>query len=107
MSVPAQPGLAFEIILGLQNTDEVNIGVDTFWSTFFPFERVSAVVEQALDGLVNGDCTVVIVSQFGRSVGGSLQRHNGEGWDVVATYWNGIRLPFFHTSEREIRNPRR
>ena len=39
MRVPEQPGLSFELTLGLQNVDELNIGFEEFWSYFFPFEE--------------------------------------------------------------------
>ena len=43
--IPAQKGLSLPLTLGLQNWDELNLGVEDFWSYFFPFENVAEKFE--------------------------------------------------------------
>jgi hypothetical protein len=85
MRVPEQPGLSFELTLGLQNRDELNIGFAGFWSYFFPFEKKVALVDSALDGIVTGECRLAIHRQFGRIVKHVLEQRNDGRWEVVYT----------------------
>ncbi len=104
MTVPKQPGLGFEMTLACQNGDELNIGVEPFWSTFFPFEQVRGTVERALDGLVSGDCTILLISQRGRPVRGLLQMRDGPSWRTIATHIVAFKIPFVTTSETRLSN---
>lgn len=80
MRMPPQPGLSFELTLGLQNGDEVNIGFAEFWSYFFPYEEKRQIVSDALDGLAAGDCRLAIHTQLGGVVKRVLElRSNGIG----------------------------
>jgi hypothetical protein len=45
MGLPRQGGLSFELTLGLQNRDELNIGFEGFWCYFFPYEEEFSVVK--------------------------------------------------------------
>lgn len=99
MRVPEQPGLSFELTLGLQNRDELNIGFEGFWSYFFPFEKKSALVARALDGIVTGECRLAIHKQFGRVVKYVLEERNNGRWDVVYTAYEAfLYVAFFGTS---------
>lgn len=104
MCVPVQKGLSFEITLGCQNGDELNIGVADFWSTFFPFENVKQTVETALDGLISGGCSILTTSQFGRQVRGELQRKTQTGWETVAVHVAGLMIPFVRTTAQRVSN---
>ena len=76
---PVQPGLSTPITLGLQNLDELNFGVDEFWSSFFPFDRVPAEFERVIDAWVDGRARVAVT---GRHTG-RLQLREGGRWTTV------------------------
>ncbi|WP_435338020.1 hypothetical protein, partial [Acinetobacter sp. LH3_13] len=78
MRVPRQQGLSFELTLGLQNKDELNIGFDDFWSYFFPYESQKQTVSDALDAIARGDCRLAVHTQLGRIVKRVLERHSDE-----------------------------
>ncbi|MFN0137441.1 MAG: hypothetical protein ACKVS9_15160 [Phycisphaerae bacterium] len=98
MRVPAQPGLSFELTLGLQNGDELNIGFEEFWSYFFPFdEKTRRTVVDALDALVAGECRLAIHTQLGRVVKHVLERRHDGRWRSVYTAIASFQLPFLGT----------
>jgi hypothetical protein len=99
MRVPMQSGLSFELTLGLQNDDELNIGYEGFWSYFFPFEKKRALVARALDGIVSGEFRLAIHKQFGRVVKYVLEERNNGRWDVVyRAYETLLCVPLVGTS---------
>ena len=87
-TVPAQRGLSLRLTLGLQNCDELNFGVEKFWSYFFPFDEVAERFEDILEKWVAGDARVGITGRRGRI----LQIRSGEEW---ATVYKADTLPFF------------
>ena len=95
---PEQPKLSLPVTLGLQNSDELNFGVDDFWSYFFPFERVEGKFERILDAWVRGDARVAIVGPIARI----LQVRNGWRWKSV--YHANRFLPIWRPAFRTIRN---
>ena len=98
MRVPEQPGLSFELTLGLQNGDELNIGFEGFWSYFFPFEKRAAQVDRILDGIVTGECRLAIRRQFGRIVKHVLEQRNNGRWEVAYTALDTLLyIPFVGT----------
>jgi hypothetical protein len=66
MIIPKQDGLSFELSLGLQNLDEINIGFEGFWSYFFPFADQQGRAFSILDAIVKGTCRLNIQKQFGK-----------------------------------------
>lgn len=94
MRVPRQPGLSFELALGLQNADELNIGVGEFWSYFFPFEKVRSLVSSVLDGLVTGDCRLVTHTRRGRVIKRVLEQRAHGKWRGIYTAYAVLDLPF-------------
>jgi hypothetical protein len=76
---PEQPKLSLPLTLGLQNCDELNLGVSDFWSYFFPFERVADKFERSLDAWVVGDARVAITGFRSRL----LQVREGTRWKTV------------------------
>jgi hypothetical protein len=92
MRIPIQSGISFELILGLQNEDELNIGIGEFWSYFFPFEHVRKQVDAALDGIASGECRIATHRQFGRSVKIELERRSGSTWVLIYSA-NKLRFP--------------
>jgi len=103
MRVPQQPGLSFELTLGLQNQDELNIGFANFWSYFFPYESKQQIVSDALDALATGDCRLAIHTQFGRVVKRVLERRSNAHWQSIYTA-SMVRIPFLGTKTSYLRN---
>lgn len=105
MSVPRQPGLSFDLELGLQNDDEVNIGFEGFWSYIFPFEKRREHVDRILDGLMAGDARLATHRQFGRwPAGRVLELRESDGtWRPV--YWDSpFKIPFVPTEVTYVYN---
>ncbi len=76
---PPQDNLSEEIYLALQNADELNFGVGSFWSYFFPFDEAVADFESLLDDWVAGRARVLEYA-FGWRL---LQRHEDGDWVTV------------------------
>ncbi|MDJ0921273.1 MAG: hypothetical protein QNI84_09105 [Henriciella sp.] len=94
MTIPLQEGLSFELNLGLQNGDEINIGFKDFWSYIFPYPSVKSHVETLLDGIVTGDTRLVTKSQFGRTVSRTLEYLEGDDWAIGYKQISGLKVPF-------------
>ena len=77
--IPAQTGLSLPLILGLQNSDELNLGIEEFWSYFFPFDDVTQQFEMILDKWVVGDARIGIAGRRGRI----LQLRDGDEWETA------------------------
>ncbi len=104
MRVPKQPGLSFELTLGLQNNDELNIGFQEFWSFFFPYEKSWQIVSDALDALATGDCRLAIHMQLGRVAKRVLERRNNERWRRIYNDCSGFLIPFLRTKTSYLYN---
>lgn len=96
---PEQPKLSMPLTLGLQNMDELNLGVADFWSFFFPFDAVEEMFERALDAWVCGDARIAV----GRGRGRRLQVREGEEWTTVYAA-NGCLLPLPFRPVRYLKN---
>ena len=104
MRVPPQPGLSFELMLGLQNSDELNIGFEEFWSYFFPYADKRQIVSDALDALAAGDCRLATHTQLGSVVKRVLeQRANGK-WQPIYTAFARFEIPFLGTRIAYLQN---
>jgi hypothetical protein len=77
--LPVQEGLSLPLTLGLQNWDELNLGVEQFWSYFFPFDDVAEEFEQFLDMWIAGDARVGVTGKRSRI----LQVRDGTDWKTV------------------------
>jgi hypothetical protein len=97
-SFPEQPRLSQAVTLGFQNADELNFGVDDFWSYFFPFEKVADKFERILDAWVEGDARVAVVGPKGRI----LQIRDGQRWKSI--YRANRLLPIWRPALRTIQN---
>jgi hypothetical protein len=97
MRLPPQERLSFELTLGLQNVDELNIGVEDFWSHFFPFERSLEVVDAILDDLVAGGCRIATHRHVGVVVRRVLERRENGRWRPVCNHPSCLRLPLVKT----------
>jgi len=77
---PAQPGLRQKVILGLQNGDELNFGVDQFWSAMFPYPEKFMEFNRILDAWMEGDARILI---YRWCRGMELQLRSDERWQTV------------------------
>lgn len=77
--LPVQPGLKHALTLGLQNLDELNFGVEHFWSYFFPYEEVEAEFENILAEWMAGRARVVRFRGRGRD----LELLKGGEWTPI------------------------
>lgn len=103
MEIPRQPGLSFDLTVGLQNTDELNIGFEGFWSYLFPFDQKRELVSSLLDGIVSGACRLAVHRQFGFVVKRVLERRVGDSWEP--TYHAlGFGVPFIGTKVAYLSN---
>jgi len=75
-----QKRLRRPIILGLQNSDELNFDVGTFWSYFFPFPKVVKDFDLILDAWISGTARIV---EFTRFSGQSLEIETNGHWTEV------------------------
>ena len=78
-NVPRQNGLSLPLTVGLQNNDEINLGIEEFWSYFFPYDGVAEQFEKVLDKWVSGDARLLAVGWRGRV----LQIREGNSWKTV------------------------
>jgi hypothetical protein len=85
---PVQPGLLRPLTLGLQNRDELNFGVEDFWSYFFPFQKAAARFEQIIDAWLKSQARILVTGRRGRV----LELLEDGEW--VAVYRANRILPF-------------
>ncbi len=104
MRVPPQPGLSFELMLGLQNSDELNIGFEEFWSYFFPYETKRQIVSDALDALAAGDCRLAIHTQLGGVVKRVLEQRSNGQWQPIYTAFARLQVPLLGTKISYVHN---
>ena len=104
MEMPKQQGLDFPITLGLQNGDELNIGVNAFWSYFFPFEEKKALVEQSISDLIRGKMWIEHHHQFGRITKSQLVSGVNGKRKVLYTSQKALHFPFLPRKKTKIQN---
>jgi hypothetical protein len=97
MRLPRQRGLSFELTLGLQNRDELNIGFEGFWSHFFPYAEKIGIVRSILEGITSGDCRLATHRQFGRVVKRVLEQRFDPSWREMYTAISHLQLPIIGT----------
>jgi hypothetical protein len=91
MVIPAQNGLSQSVSVGLQNIDELNLGIGHFWSYFFPFDDKKHSFEAALEGFTLGDYRVAEHSQFGkRPYKCTLEHRTKNGWEIFYSAHSGL-----------------
>jgi hypothetical protein len=87
---PVQTKLSHKIALGLQNNDELNLGVCEFWSFLFPFPKVSGDFAQMIDAWVEGRARIVRRQRFLRPLSTSrFEIHDGKEWRVAYRQYGG------------------
>jgi hypothetical protein len=97
MRIPKQWGLSFELTLGLQNVDELNIGFGEFWSYFFPFTEERKLVATILEAIALGDCRLATHRQFGVVVKRVLALRSSGSWRAMYTAFSRPQLPIVGT----------
>jgi hypothetical protein len=97
MVVVVQDRLSFELVLGLQNGDEINIGIGKFWSHFFPFTAELESVSKLLDGLVTGKTRLVTHRQFSRVAFRDMEILSEGIWTRGYRHICGVKIPFVST----------
>jgi len=81
---PVQTKLSLPVTLGLQNNDELNFGVDHFWSYFFPFPKSAAKFTQIIDAWVEGRARLVRKQRFMNWLSlTKLELKKGDTWMTV------------------------
>jgi hypothetical protein len=93
MRLPRQRGLSFELTLGLENRDELNIGFEGFWSYFFPYEEKLGVVKSILEGIASGDCRLATHHQFGHVVKRVLEQRFDQSWRETYAAFSRVQIP--------------
>ena len=104
MRVPRQPGLSFELELGLQNYDEINIGFEEFWSYFFPYEKARQIVSDTLDALAVGECRLAIHTQLGGVLRRVLEQRCNGHWEPIYTASSRVQIPLLGTRTSHLHN---
>lgn len=103
MEIPRQSGLSFDLTVGLQNADELNIGFEGFWSYIFPFDQKRELVSSLLDGIVSGACRLAVHRHFGVVVKRVLERRVGDRWEPIY-HALGYGVPFIGTKVAYVSN---
>jgi len=88
---PAQSGLSVEMVFGLQNYDELNLGIGPFWSCMFPFEKVQHDFKRLALGFIAGTCRVAEWRRGSLLYKRTLEEPSGSRW---RTAYTEIILPF-------------
>jgi len=104
VSIPEQPGLAFQVDLNLQG-DELHLSAGAFWLEWFPCTN-AAVREayfEAVSGLLSGQLRILETLSGKRPVRAELQRPSAEGWQTLGTTHIGWAFPWRKTT-RVIQN---
>lgn len=91
------------IKLGLQNGDELNLGIDDFWSCFFPFEEMKSVFRKTVQGWFTGQSRLVYRWRGKRLMKIELQvKLKDQSWQRVYSHLTSMIFPLWTTRD-EIR----
>lgn len=105
VEIPQQPGLAFDVHLNFQNSDELHLGAgDVFWCSWFPSSDAEVIkrYHEAVLGVISGQYRIVEYRRWGYRVRATLQAPGPEGWQTVARSAAGfLSLIPFRWGERD------
>jgi hypothetical protein len=101
--LPVQEKLSVEMYLGLQNADELNLGVGPFWSCFFPFESVQENFRRLALGFIHGHCRVAEWKRFGVLCKRTLEEPDANTWRTAYTEYL-VPIPFGRSHPTYISN---
>jgi hypothetical protein len=108
--IPEQPGMSFELILTLQDTDELFIYIGNVRFSFAPFasREVQKGFADIVEGLIEGRVRVTLGQRPGASapVKATIERRRNGDWQVVArhssTLWPfGLTTRVLHNEPRD------
>jgi hypothetical protein len=106
ITMPAQPGLSYDVWLCLQNRDELGFSAGHFYCEWFPCTK-SDRVEKYLDaviGFLSGKYRILEYHRGSTCYKAKLQKPEGDDWRTVAN-WATIWIPLsFKKTVRELRN---
>jgi hypothetical protein len=105
VDIPAQPGLAFDVNINLQN-DELHLSTGEFWAEWFPCGD-AAVFNDFLDtvvGLLSGSYRILEHLVGSSTAKAQLQRPSSAGWETIATRSTPLIFIPWRRSTRVIRN---
>lgn len=107
LTIPAQDGLSFEIVINLQNVDELHVNVDDFWGEWFPCtdSKITESFLRAVRGLLSGEYRIAVFSKKGKPYKRLLQSPVENSWKTEYTH-NSIHWPCFNPQVRYIQNER-
>ncbi|USN99215.1 MAG: hypothetical protein H6810_00615 [Phycisphaeraceae bacterium] len=93
MEWPRQPGLAFPILLGFQELDELHLCAADLWCQWFPCTDAKVVEEfvELVNGLIDGRARIVQTLHRGAIIKAELQSPTESGWRTRAT-WSKVNL---------------
>ena len=74
-----------DILLGFQNGDVLNIGIGSFWSSWFPYPDVSEKFESVLSTILENRAAIRTRTKFGRTYRHDLVEIGPEG-DLSTLY---------------------
>lgn len=93
--LPVQAGLSVEMQFGLQNADELNLGIGRFWSSMFPFNKVQRDFRRLALGFIEGRCRVAEWRRMGLLYKKTLEEPEGSTWRTAYTeHVLPLPLPF-------------
>ena len=99
---PEQEGLDFELCMNLQNSDELSMSHEMFWTDSFPADdpEVWETFEKAADGMLSGEARAVIHYAFDRKkpFRTEVQIQKDGRWMTVDTGIILWRLPWIKRS---------
>ena len=94
----SREGWPGKLVLGLQNGDELNFGIDDFWSFFFPFQEVKSLFRKTAAGWLSGRSRLVYFYRGQRLLKIELQvKMEGGSWQRVYTDMRTMLLPHWTT----------
>lgn len=107
ITMPVQPGLAYEIWLCLQNRDELGFSVGQyFYIEFFPCtkpDRVEKYVD-AVSGFLSGEYRILEHYRGTKCYRAQLQKPEGDHWRTIANWATIWISPSFKKTRKELRN---
>jgi hypothetical protein len=83
--LPIQEKLSVEMLFGLQNADELNLGIGPFWSHIFPFEKGQHDFRRLALGFIHGHCRVAEWRRLGVLCKRVLEEPESHAWRTAYT----------------------
>lgn len=106
MTIVKRPGLKFDVILALHNSDELHLGAGELWVSWFPCTSASVANQfrDAVTGLLSGRCRILEYRRWGSLVKAFLQRPEGNEWKTVHRYYRSWPFAWLCSDVRALQN---